>query len=195
MEWDESQSFSPTSQNLQIGVDELLSLADSSLLIYTLQPLIDQLSSWKTYYVRFEVTNSVGPSEKSAPLSVTLNGPPMAPRQGILTASSSSPEPITSATVSWNAPLPSLTNDIINGYIVEWWTMDKSPEIQAIRLQYTSTLENTMFSLSFTTSPILKRVTSMIPWDASESLVRRELMNLGWDQTSDQRMIDNIQVS
>ena len=195
VEWDESQSFSPSSQNLQIGVDELLPLGESSLLIYTLRSVMDQLSSWKTYSIRFEVTNSVGLSEKSAPLSVTLKPPPNAPRQGILTTSSSSPEPITSATVSWNSPLPSLPNDIINGYIVEWWTMDKSPEIQAVKLQYTSTLENTMFSLSFTTSPILKRVTAMMPWGASESLVRRELMNLGWDETSDQRMIDNIQVS
>jgi len=129
VDWDESESFSPSLQHLQIGVKELLPLAESCLLIYTLRPLMDQLSSWNTYSVRFEVTNSVGLSEKS---------PPNAPRQGILTTSSSSPEPITSATVSWNSPLTSLPNDIINGYtVVEWWKMDKSPEIQAVKLPYT----------------------------------------------------------
>ena len=110
---------------------------------------MDQLSSRKTYSVRFEVTNSVlkiGLSEKS---------PPNAPRQGILTTSSSSREPITSATVSWNSPLPSLPNDVINGYIAEWWTMDKFPEIHVINLQYTSTRSGKYdVLLEFTASPI-----------------------------------------
>ena len=194
VEWDDSQNFA-SAQTLEIGVDDLRSLENSALLVYNLQPSVPQLSSWKVYNIRLKVSNIVGSSETTAPVSITLKSPPKPPKKGLLSTASHSTEPITSATVSWDQPLSILPNEYIHGYIVEWWTTDKSPEIQIVKLQYTSTLENTIFSLSFSTSPTLKRGTSMMPWDASESLVRRELMNLGWEESNDNRMIDNIQVS
>ena len=103
---------------------------------------------------------------------------PDAPRMGHLSTLSVSPLPITEATVIWEQPLHDGGENIEN-YIVEVWTAAKLPEIQVVKLQSSSTLLNSKFSLSFSSKPQLKKETAMLPWDAPADLVRRELLNLG----------------
>ena len=53
----------------------------------------------------------------------------------------------------------------------------------------------TSFSLSYSPSPSIKKTTAMLPWNASASLVRRELINLGWDSLHDQELLMSIEVT
>ena len=41
----------------------------------------------------------------------------------------------------------------------------------------------------------MKKETSNLPWNASADLVRRELLNLGWDQDNDLELISDVKVS
>ena len=96
---------------------------------------------------------------------------------------------MTEASVSWASP-HSNGGYLINGYFVEWWSKDKLSEIQVVRLRYTSPLSRSTFTLSFSPSPTVKKETSNFPW-----LVRRELLNLGWDQDNDLELISDVKVS
>mmetsp|Transcript_4653 Transcript_4653/g.10530 ORF Transcript_4653/g.10530 Transcript_4653/m.10530 type:complete len:195 (+) Transcript_4653:692-1276(+) len=81
------------------------------------------------------------------------------------------------------------------GYFIEWWSQDKLPEVQNVRLLYTTLLSQSTFTLSFSPSPTVKKETSNLPWNASADLVRREILNLGWDEDLDLVVVSDIQVS
>jgi len=191
LELDTSANFS-SPQRLIIVANELHPRPGRSELIYTFKS--DFLKPWSSYYLRIQAVNSVGASLKSEASLVTLTSPPRAPQNGILQTPSISSGSITTATVSWASPSPLLEHEEIDGYLVEWWSKRKSPEIQTIRLQYSSPLTTTKFSLGFSISPNVKKVTSMMPWNASASLLRRELINLGWDEESNVGILDNVEV-
>jgi hypothetical protein len=180
-------------QSFVIAAEELQPLPGSSAVFYTLKS--DILKPWSSYYLRLHAINSIGISLGSETFFASLTSPPRTPENGIIQTPSVSSKPITTATVSWAPPTPVLENEEIDGYLVEWWSNEKSPEIQTIKLQSSSPLLNTKFSLSFSTSPKIKKVTSMIPWNASASLVRKELINLGWDEHNNLAVIDNVKVT
>lgn len=191
LELDTSADFS-SSRSFVIAANELQHLPGSSTVIYILKS--ELLYPWSSYYLRIQAVNSVGNSLKSEISTVRLTSSPRAPQNGILQTPYLSNTSITTATVSWSPPSPMLENEEIDGYLVEWWSDRRSPEIQTVKLQCSSPLENTKFSLSFSTSPNVKKATSIMPWNASASLVRKELINLGWDEDNNVGIIDNVEV-
>lgn len=183
-----------SSQVLTIIANSLSSLEGSSTMVYNLEPTSPQLSPWETYHIYLEAINAVGTSLQSSAKTVTMKSPPRPPVFGFLETPIVSPNPISNAFVSWERPTQIVKNEEVDGYLVEWWSAERIPEIQIVKMQSTGVLENTEFSLGFSLSPTVKKVTAMMPWDASSSIVRRELINLGWDEANDLRIIDNIDV-
>jgi len=191
--WDLTNDFSSL-QMLTFPSNTLSSLEGSSTLVYNFEPISPQLLPWESYHIYLEATNSVGTSATSPVVMVMMKSPPRAPVLGILNVPTTSSNPITNAFVSWESPSHIIANEEVDGYMVEWWSEERIPEIQIVKLQSTGALVNTEFSLGFSISPTVKKVTAMMTWDASSSIVRRELINLGWDEANDQRIIDNIDV-
>ena len=146
------------------------------------------------YYIRLVAINSIGMGTASETISAVPSGPSDSPDAGILSTIVTSHAPITEATISWTPPQAN-GGYPVEGYVVEWWSEDNRPEIQIVRLQYHTTLSDTTFTLSFSPSPTLKKVTSNLPWNAPADLVRRELLNLGWDESDDSALLSDVHVT
>uniref|UniRef100_A0A7S4I964 Fibronectin type-III domain-containing protein n=1 Tax=Odontella aurita TaxID=265563 RepID=A0A7S4I964_9STRA len=194
--WDTNLDFS-TETSISVDVSTLDSLGPEGNLVYNLIPTSQALLPGTDYVVRVQAVNSVGMGDFTTSLPVSPTGPPDAPEPGILTTLSSSALPITEAIVTWDEPSTpgGCGGDGIVGYSVDWWSTRKRPEVQAVRLQYTSYLSATTFSLSLSPAPLIKKETAMLPWDSPADLVRRELLNLGWDETADQNLLLDIEVT
>ena len=146
------------------------------------------------YFIRLAAINSVGLGMASTATSAIPSGPSDPPGAGFLSTLVTSHAPITEAKITWTSPY--LDGGYpVGGYVVEWWSEDKQPEIQIVRLQYNTILSDTTFTLSFSPSPTLKKVTSNLPWNAPADLVRRELLNLGWDESDDSVLLSDVHVA
>jgi len=157
-------------------------------------PATPPLNAGLTYFIKMSAVNSIGTGVASTISSFIPSGPPFPPSTAALTTLQNSDLPVTSATVSWTPPT-SNGGYPLSGYLVEWWSNDKLPEIQVVTLRYTSPLSLSTFTLSFSTSPTVKKETSSLPWDASADLVRREILNLGWDPNDDLLLITDVKVT
>ena len=162
--------------------------------IFDFSPTTPRLVAGQRYYLKLLAMNNVGTGAESEIISGVPSGPSDPPRTGTLTTLGTSEFPITSAEIVWMAP-SSNGGYPIDGYLVEWWTEETVPEVQIVRLQYSSLLFDTTFSLSFSPTPTIKKETPNLPWDASASLVRRELLNLGWDESDDLLLISDVEVT
>lgn len=107
--------------------------------VFDFSPTDKPLKSGLTYFIKMSAVNAVGAGTASEVASVTPSGPPYPHQAAVLTTLQYSDLPVTEATVSW---LPPGSNDgyPINGYYVEWWSEDNVPEVQIVRLRYTSIL-------------------------------------------------------
>ena len=56
-------------------------------------------------------------------------------------------------------------------------------------------INHTKFSLSSSPEPNLKKEIYMMNWEAPTDLVRRELINIGWDEVVDEFILQNIEAS
>jgi hypothetical protein len=182
-----------TSGHVNITNSDLQVMPPISVL-YHINPQENMLQSWTTYFVCVQATNDIGDSEDSDRMTVVTSIPPRSTIESFLSSPLQSLEPITSAILSWK-PIETKNKEEVEGYLVEWWSAESSFEIQVIKLQYSFPLDKAAFSLSFSPSPLLKKTTAMLPWNATASLVRRELINLGWDINYDMMIIGNIEVS
>ena len=163
--------------------------------VLDLTPSSPPLVSGSMYHVRISAQNEVGTGTASFPTTVIPSGPPRPPfAASLATLSISQSEPVTTATVSWVPPLFD-GGYPIDGYFVEWWSKDVISEIQIIRLTYTIPLVDSTFTLSFSPGPAVKKETSNLPWNASADLVRRAILNLGWDENDDLFLVSDIEVS
>ena len=153
-----------------------------------------QLNVGVTTFIKLRAVNDVGAGTSSAVASVILSGPPSPPNSAFLSTLEYSELPVTEATVTWTPPV-SNGGKSIDGYSVEWWSLDKLPEVQVVRLLYTSPLSQSTFTLSFSPSPDIKKETSNLPWNAPADLVRREILNLGWDENEDVEIISDVKVT
>lgn len=167
---------------------------NSNTFIFDFSPTTPPLKSGSTYFIKMSAVNEIGAGTASEVASVTPSGPPSPPMAAILTTLPYSDLPITEATISWLPP-GSSGGYPIDGYSVEWWCGDNIPEIQIVRLRYTSILVQSTFTLSFSPTPTVKKETSNLPWNASADLVRRELLNLGWDEDEDIALISDVKVT
>uniref|UniRef100_A0A7R9WKX3 Fibronectin type-III domain-containing protein n=1 Tax=Pseudictyota dubia TaxID=2749911 RepID=A0A7R9WKX3_9STRA len=196
--WDTNDDFSSKS-SVVVDAATLDALIPESTLVYNLIPSSPALTCGTDYFVRVQAANGVGTGEATSSLPASPTGPPGAPKSGLLTTLLSSALPITEATITWDEPSKTggcgCGGDSISGYEVEWWSMRKQPEVQEVRLQYTSSLSATTFSLSLSPTPLIKKETAMLPWDAPADLVRRELLNLGWDETADVMVLRDVDVT
>ena len=179
--------------SILIDIADMKPIIGSSLLIQNLATENLGMSPWRTYSVELVATNIVGDSQKSDPIQIRITSPPKSSMSATLSTPKVGQSPITTATVTWIGD--TTDEDEIDGYLVEWWSEDKKPEIQIIKMIYEAPLVDTKFSLTYTSKPDVKATTALMPWDAGEDLVRRELMNLGWDEDDNQILIENIQVS
>ena len=191
VEWDISDAFE-TASSVTITENNLNKLDQET---YVLDLIDDEnhLQSGTYYYFQVSAINSVGRGEtlRSEPIAPTSH--PSRPLYGTLTSPVSSHLSHSMATISWEEPIHSGGSNITN-YLVEWWSGKMSPEVQIVKLNFAYTPTDTTFSLEFSTSPVVKKETSMLPWNASADLVRRELINLGWNELNDQVLIDDINV-
>ncbi|KAL9190309.1 hypothetical protein ACHAXT_007520 [Thalassiosira profunda] len=162
--------------------------------IFDLVPTSPPFTPGETYYLKMAAENSVGLGVASLTTYGASSGPLAPPSAAVLTTLDQSDMPVTEATVSWAPPL-STGGYPINGYLVEWWSEEKLPEVQTVRLLYTSQLSETTFTLSYSPSPTVKRETSNLPWNVSADLVRRALLNLGWNENDDLLLISDVEVS
>ena len=69
----------------------------------------------------------------------------------------------------------------------------KSPETQAVSILYELGRSKTTFSPSFSPSAEIEREIQM-HWKASASLVRRELLNIGFDETDDKLFLYDVSI-
>eukprot|EP00970_Alexandrium_tamarense_P009994 scaffold1976_cov187-Alexandrium_tamarense.AAC.23 len=162
--------------------------------VFDFVPTTPQLDPGVEYFIKLAAVNDIGIGEVSALVSVTPSGPSEAPSAGTLTTLELSESPITEVTVTWTPP--SFTGGYpVAGYVVEWWSIEKQPEVQLVRLQYTSVLSETTFTLGYSPSPTVKKVTSNLPWNAPADLVRRELINLGWDESEESALLSDVEVT
>ncbi|KAL7554975.1 hypothetical protein ACHAWF_018557 [Thalassiosira exigua] len=168
--------------------------SSSDRFVFDFVPTNPQLDTGTTHFVKLRAVNDVGNGEASSVVSVIPSGPPAPPSTAVLTTLQLSELPVTEATVSW-APPVSDGGHPIDGYFVEWWSQDRVPEVQIVRLLYTSLLSETTFTLSFSPSPTVKKETSNLPWNAPPDLVRREILNLGWDEVEDMVVIGDVKVT
>jgi len=161
--------------------------------IFDFAPTDPPLIPGSKYFLKMSAMNTIGTGVFSKTKSFVPSGPPDPPIFSSLSTLEFSKSPITEATVSWMTPASTGGNPI-DGYFVEWWTSGKSPEVQVVRLLYTSPLSATTFTLSFSPNPTIKKETSNLPWNASPDLVRRELLNLGWDESRDSLLLSDVKV-
>ena len=181
--------------SIEISLSEVDALPDGQYIVNIVDAslLPDQL-----YELSVQAKNSIGIGEPVISTPVAPSGPPDQPSNGVLTTLSQSPLPITEALVTWKEPSDTSSSSppSITGYKVEWYcTTCKTPEVQLIKLQHSAPLTNTKFSLSYSPTPEIKKETAMLPWDAPADLVRRELINLGWSETDDPNLLQDVQVS
>ncbi|KAL7440180.1 hypothetical protein ACHAXH_004154 [Discostella pseudostelligera] len=167
---------------------------NSNMFIFDFSPTTPSLKAGSTYFIKMSAVNDIGAGTASDVASVTPSGPPSPPQAAILTTLQYSNLPVTEATISWIPP-DSSGGYPIDGCYVEWWSEDKLSEVQIVRLRYSSILSQSTFTLSFSPSPTVKKVTSNLPWNAPADLVRRELLNLGWDEDEDMTLITDLKVT
>ena len=192
--YDTSDQFS-SSNTFTVAASVVSAVPDSGdKYVFDFDPIMPSLVAGEVHYIKLVAINSVGPGAESEVVSGIPSGPPDPPSSAFLGTLRSSEFPIETATVTWTAPA-SDGGYPINGYLVEWYTREKIPEVQIVRLTYSSQLIDTTFSLSFSPTPTIKRETPNLPWNASASLVRRELLNLGWDESNDLMLISDIDVT
>ena len=181
-----------SAKSIEVPVDQLDRLPDGRY-IYNL--VDDALLSDNEYTVSIAAKNAGGVGTAIATSPIPPSGPPDAPSNGHLTTLLHHPLPITEATVTWE-DTAATSAPSISGYKVEWYcTTCKIPEVQVIKLQHSAALWNAKFSLSYSPAPDIKKETAMLPWNAPADLVRRELINLGWSETDDPNLLQDVQVS
>ena len=193
LEVDVSDTFAKPEQ-LIIPVESVIRIEKFGRVLYDLRRESMLLSSGSYYFMRLYPINSIGKGRPVLAGPISPTSQPDKPREARLLTDTSSKVPIKNISVEWDLPSHDGGDDI-NGYLVEWWSNDKVPEIQVVKLQYMYTPALTSFSLSFSNSPQTKVETSMLPWNASSDLVRRELLNLGWDEYFDRLIFDDIKVT
>jgi len=195
-EWDVENSFS-NSFSLEVPSSSINRLNSNGPLIYNFE--VGTFDSDILYYIRIRARNEVGFGFFGEGLTVAATSSPVPPMYGDFYTIVSSNSPNTEAMIEWSMleNLNANEEDPVTSFLVEWWSNRVEPEIQVIRLQSTifSDISNTTFSLSFSSEPHVKRETSMMSWNASPDIVRRELLNLGWGQQSDALLLKNIEVS
>jgi len=181
IEWDTASSFSSSSyRNVTVISGSLSALYTGGPLVYILNPANPSLVSGTPYYVRVRGISAMGKGLPStAPTPVAPAGKPGAPRNVMLTTTLQSPVPIQDITVTWNTPTTDGGNPI-DGYLVEWWTAAAIPEVQKVRLLWSSTPIATQFKLKYSPSTSLVLATSALPWDVDEQNLRNALVNLGY---------------
>ena len=192
--YDTTEDFSSTNQMVILPSLPQKIPNNGDKFVFDFVPTTPQLNAGSTYFVKMNSVNSVGTGLSSEISTIIPSGPPFPPSAAVLTTLQYSDLPVTEASVSWATP-HSNGGCPIDGYFVEWWSKDKLSEIQVVRLRYTSPLSRSSFTLSFSPSPTVKKETSNLPWNASADLVRRELLNLGWDQDNDLELISDVKVS
>jgi len=164
--------------------------------VFDFIPTDPPLETGTMYFIKLTAVNDVGVGASSAVISVVPSGPSLPPNSAVLSTLEHSNLPIQEATVSWIAPVSSSSGGYpIDGYYIEWFSQDKLPEVQVVRLLYTTHLAQTTFSLSFSPSPTVKKETASLPWNTPADLVRREILNLGWDESDDMMLISDVKVS
>ncbi|KAL7542723.1 hypothetical protein ACHAXR_012023, partial [Thalassiosira sp. AJA248-18] len=168
--------------------------SSSDRFVFDFVPTNPHLNSGSNYFIKLSAVNEVGAGAASTVASVIPSGPPAPPSAAVLTTLQYSELPVTEATITWALPV-SNGGYQIDGYFVEWWSQDKLPEVQIVRLLYASLLSQSTFTLSFSPSPTVKKETSNLPWNASADLVRREILNLGWDIMDDEVLISDVTVT
>lgn len=163
--------------------------------VFDFTPTTPRLVAGELYFLKLIAINSVGAGAESEVISGVPSGPSDPPYSATLTTLDASEFPITTANIFWTSP-SSNGGYPVNGYLVEWWTKeDTIPEVQLVRLHSSSQLFDTTFSLSFSPTPTVKKETPNLPWNAPASLVRRELLNLGWDESNDLMLISDVEVT
>jgi hypothetical protein len=174
---------------------DVITLASSRTLVYSITNNYLDLEPWNRYDVSMRAVTSVGSSLVSKSMNFILTTSPLPPMNFRVKTQTVTSKSSREALISWYEPIISLNSlNNLQGYFIEWWSGDSIPEIQQIRLRYTSIPTSTKFYLAYSPNPTVKKVTSLMPWNAPPDLVRRELMNIGWDIDYDQILIDNIKV-
>jgi hypothetical protein len=192
--YDVSEDFSASNELVLDATLPQVIPASGKQFVFDFVPSTPELVAGERYYIKLVAVNSVGAGSASSVVSVVPSGPPNPPKAAVLSTLTSSEFPITEATISWASPM--LNGGYpVDGYVVEWWSKEKRPEVQVVRLQYNSILSETTFTLGFSPSPTLKKITSSLPWNAPADLVRRELLNLGWDESDDSSLLSDVQVT
>jgi len=193
--YDTSEDFS--SSNTLVVASSIASVIPDSggKYVFDFTPTTPKVVAGELYFLKMFAINSVGAGAESEVISGVPSGPSKPPQTATLTTLEASELPITTANIIWAAP-SSNGGYPVNGYLVEWWTKeDTVPEVQLLRLHYSSQLLDTTFSLSFSPTPTVKKETPNLPWNAPASLVRRELLNLGWDESNDMMLIGDVEVT
>jgi len=145
---------------------------------------------WVNYDITMRALNSIGIGQAIACDIVTITSIPSKPKEVSITALTSHDVPSSEVLVEWD----SIPEFEVDNYLVEWWSAEKSPEIQVVSILYELGLSKTTFSLSFSPSAEIKRETAAMPWNASASLVRRELLNIGYDETDDKLLLYDVSI-
>lgn len=180
---------------VDVHISDVIRLAASHTLIYSLSNGHLDLEPWNEYTISMRTVTSVGASSPSNSLNIILTTSPLPPINFRFKTLTCTLKPTREALISWSHPVTSINSSHhLKGYFIEWWSSDSIPEIQQIRVRYNSIPTSTKFYLAYSPHPALRKATSLMPWDASSDLVRRELVNLGWDTVNDIMMIGNIQV-
>lgn len=189
-----SEEVKNVERQVSVNVDSIDALLDGRF-VYDLVDALS-LSVNVPCMISAKARNVVGTGEAVRfSLPLVPSGPPDAPIGGALFTKTSSAAPITEATVTWSEIDNGLQAQSILGYRVDWWsTHDTVPEVQVIKLYYSAPLSATKFSLSYSPNPGTKKETAMLPFNAPADLVRRELINLGWDEMIDENLLQDVSV-
>ena len=134
--------------------------------------------------------NSIGIGKEITCDTVSITSIPGKPKEASITALTSNIAPNSEILIEWDAN-PEYE---VDNYLVEWWSADKSPEIHVVPILHESSLSKTTFSLSFSPSSDIKRETAAMPWNTSASVVRRELLNIGWDEAKDKLLLYDVSI-
>jgi len=174
----------------------ILRHASGGTLAYYLQQPVAALITGIPYFIRVSAVNNLGTGDPADSSPIKPTGPPEAPT--LVLASTGNLEGDSSdVTVSWCNLSDEERKDglRLDGFVVEWWSLKKLSEVQVVKVTSSRPLLATTFTLSYSTSPLIKRETAALPWNASPELLRRELMNLGWDEIENIDLIRSVCVT
>ena len=183
LEWDQSATFDDkiTYGNITIPASQLLPALTGNFLgdwVYDLSGL----TTGTSYWLRVSAHNSIGfGPTKLASMSVVPSGKPGAPSSVSLLTATSQDTPITSANVTWTAPLVS-GGSVVTGYLVEWWEPINVPEVQQIQFIDYTTMTPTAgdFYLFFGPQVGVSWSTEKNSYSTTGANIRSQLVNLGY---------------